>query len=867
MSFSNPAHTVTRWSVVGMEGMWSKMFDPPTESNMETPDFITPTNPVPEVLFNAGYQTEPATPHTIDIELMHGIKLDTWDLRPNKMMFFLFNNPDLTQATGNEFPSATMRMPQGVIFHAKTDGKGPPPHTIHWHGMEPTTINDGVGHCSMEIGSYTYQWQPNFMGSYFAHCHRNTVQHFEFGLYFLLLIEPRDAYFATQANPAIPIGHCRDGKRRTAANLASFPQFPGWNSNQITDPDPWVPDPQIPWTSDPRIMFEMDPHANTVPYDVEALWVMDDRDSTWSDLAPDARATFPRTGNRPGFDDEFNRNPGGSNFFAFNDYHADYWYVTGVPVPTYKGGTASIPGGIVIPPGLNSGISGSQVSINAYAGQTILLRNLNGAYNSIKLTLPVDVVVIAWDGRALGVMPYGHNNAYLVPAGTPIYQTTARRFDGLIKVTEPVNSYAVVEFINNRGENVPGNEEVVCTAHVPFSISPINVAAAPSLASPQTAGTSIAFTASMPGTLGSQVPTSGDYEYQFWLKDTSGSYSLVQPYSTNSVWNWVTTGLPAGAYSIAVQIRPVGANLGNGFSDETVLNYVLLPAVTQTLDVTTQANGTDVTFTATAGGGTAPYEYRFWLKDLSGNYSMAQEFSTTNSWNWSTLGLAAGVYSIAVQAKSGGSTPANGFEVEQVVTHTVAALAATSLDCIVTPSSPQNAGTQVSFDATASGGSGPYEYRFWIKDTSGVYTLAQGYSASKILNWVTTSLPAGRYSIAIQARTVGSSAGFDVERVESYDLLPVPAQGVGVASQTVGNSVAFIASPIGGTAPHEYQFWLKDLNGVYAQVQAFSLNNIWNWDISGLASGTYSIAVQIRSLGSLQPAGFDAESVVNYQVP
>jgi len=317
MSFSNPAHTVTRWSVVGMEGMWSKMFDPPTESNMETPDFITPTNPVPEVLFNAGYQTEPATPHTIDIELMHGIKLDTWDLRPNKMMFFLFNNPDLTQATGNEFPSATMRMPQGVIFHAKTDGKGPPPHTIHWHGMEPTTINDGVGHCSMEIGSYTYQWQPNFMGSYFAHCHRNTVQHFEFGLYFLLLIEPRDAYFATQANPAIPIGHCRDGKRRTAANLASFPQFPGWNSNEITDPDPWVPDPEQPWTSDPRIMFEMDPHANTVPYDVEALWVMDDRDSTWSDLAPDARATFPRTGNRPGFDDEFDRNPGTNGFFAF----------------------------------------------------------------------------------------------------------------------------------------------------------------------------------------------------------------------------------------------------------------------------------------------------------------------------------------------------------------------------------------------------------------------------------------------------------------------------------------------------------------------------------------------------------------------
>ena len=71
----------------------------------------------------------------------------------------------------------------------------------------------------MEIGWQTYQFQPNHIGSYFYHCHRNTFQHLEYGLYGFLIIEPPDAY-----DPA-------DGKnvggypRRTAANLSQFTEF------------------------------------------------------------------------------------------------------------------------------------------------------------------------------------------------------------------------------------------------------------------------------------------------------------------------------------------------------------------------------------------------------------------------------------------------------------------------------------------------------------------------------------------------------------------------------------------------------------------------------------------------------------------
>jgi hypothetical protein len=378
-----------------------------------------------------------------------------------------------------------MRMPRGALFAAEVQGKGPPPHTIHWHGVEPTPINDGVGHCSMELGRYTYQFQPNFMGFYFAHCHRNTVQHFEFGLYLAMIFEAPDAYFASIASTdpqtglvtlnSVPIGAGRDGKRRVACNLddpltgrSRFTQFPGYNRNPLDTPDPG------PGPTDTQIAFPTDPHAMTVPFDVESLLVFDDRDSTWSELAPNARQTYPAMGTMPGINDNFQGNAGDplvpGQFFAFNDFNADYWYVTGVPVQAHKGESYTLPANIVIPQGLNSGIIGTQVSINAQTGQTVLVRCLDAAYNSLRVTFPVNVVIVAWDGRALGVAPYGHNESYLVKKGTPIEMTVARRFDALIRETSPFSGTIKAEFINHTTQ-IPGQtEEVVMTVHVPLNI-------------------------------------------------------------------------------------------------------------------------------------------------------------------------------------------------------------------------------------------------------------------------------------------------------------------------------------------------------------------------------------------------------------
>ncbi|MDZ4230549.1 MAG: multicopper oxidase domain-containing protein, partial [Dehalococcoidales bacterium] len=474
MSFTDRVFDdIPRQSVAGMEGMFTKMFDPPAESP-PTPDLLAPTNPVPEVMAAAPpsiggpFQNLPTTPHTVERRLRHSDDITVWD--GQRLRFFMFSDPDNDATNGGTYPAATIRVPRGVIFHGHTQATGGP-HTIHWHGMEPTPINDGVGHCSMELGDYTYQWQPNHIGTYFYHCHRNTVQHFEFGLWGALLIVPPDAYFATQRNPAIPIGAGRDGKFRTEANLTNFPQFPGFNSNPLDTPDP-DPDTADPWP------FTVDPHAMTVPYDVEVLWAFDDRDSVWAALATDHRQTYPVQGPNPGVDDNFHTHgvagtsaaPG--DFFAFNDFNSDYWFVTGVSVPGLKGGTGTIAPGIVIPPALNSGVTGTQVSINAQVGQTILIRAINGAYDVSQIRLPMDVLVIGADGRALGVPPFTHySQPFVLPANTPIRLSVARRADAIFRPLFPFSGFAEVEFFNPRSEAPTSEANRRFTARIPINIA------------------------------------------------------------------------------------------------------------------------------------------------------------------------------------------------------------------------------------------------------------------------------------------------------------------------------------------------------------------------------------------------------------
>ena len=392
-------------------------------------------------------------------------------------------------------------------------------------------------------------------------------------------------------------------------------------------------------------------------------------------------------------------------------------------------------------------------------------------------------------------------------------------------------------------------------AEVPQSVAyAITAVPASSLAltanrvAPQQPGTTITWTA---------APTGGGAPHQYkWFVFNGAAWTVAADWTTASSFAW--TPLTANAnYSVRAWVRSAGNPADAAEAAATTPFAINAPALVGSVAlsanrVSPQLAGTSITFTAAATGGVAPYQYKWMVYDGVA-WAVQGTWTTTNTFAWTPATV--GNYRIGVWVKSAGN-PADAAEVPQSVPYTIGGTTVPRIGMVslsADRSAPQVAGTTITWTATPTGGSAPYEYKWSVYD--GVaWSDVTGWSGQGALAW-TPVIANAAYQVRIWARSAGNivdapeasnqvafSIGAPSSRVSAVTLTPDRASG-----QPVGTTVTWTVMPVGGVGPHQYKWWIYD-GGVWTVATGWTTNNTVAW--TPAVAGDYRVGVWVKSAGN-----------------
>jgi N-acetylmuramoyl-L-alanine amidase len=427
-------------------------------------------------------------------------------------------------------------------------------------------------------------------------------------------------------------------------------------------------------------------------------------------------------------------------------------------------------------------------------------------------------------------------------------------------------AYRVAAWVRNAGStadvyaNATSNLSVgyeIATAGVPLSVTSLTANAA----SPQAVGTTITFAATAAG---------GTAPYQFkWRVSTDGgaNFSTAQDWSAGSTFAW-TPGSAIADARVTVWARNGGV-VADAPQAQSTMSYVISAAPPSagplvlnsiTTDVASpQAPGATIMFAANASGGTAPYQYKWWIFD--GTWRVVRDWTTSNTFAWTPTSASA-VYRVAAWVRNAGSTAdvyANANSNLSIGYEIAAAglpLSVTSLNANV--ASPQAAGTTIAFAATAAGGMAPYQFKWRVSTDGGLnFTTAQDWSAGSTFAWTPGSeIADGRVTvwarnsgIAVDAPQSQSTMSYVISAAPpSTGPLILNSITSDVASpQAPGATITFTANASNGTAPYQYKWWIFD--GTWRVVRDWTTTNTFAWTPTS-ASAVYRVAAWVRNAGN-----------------
>ena len=341
--------------------------------------------------------------------------------------------------------------------------------------------------------------------------------------------------------------------------------------------------------------------------------------------------------------------------------------------------------------------------------------------------------------------------------------------------------------------------------------------------------------------------------YQFWTQAPGGSWTIAQAYSASTTFSWATTGLTAGLYHLSAWVRDAASSAAyDAFAPGipyTLLGTTCASVGAAAAPASPQAAGTVVSITATSGCPNPRYE--FWIQAPGGSWTIAQAYSSGNTFNWATAGLSAGIYKYSVWVRDATSAAAYDSYFPGTA-YTLTTITCTGVTASATPASPQDAGTMITLSATASGCPNP-RYEFWVQAPGGSWTVVQAYSSGNSFAWNTVP-PAGIYKYSVWVRDAASAAAYDSYFPgTTFTLTTTPCSGVTASAtpaspQTAGTAITITATASGCPNPR-FEFWIQAPGGGWTIAQAYSNSNSFSWNTMPPA-GVYKYSVWVRDASS-----------------
>jgi hypothetical protein len=204
-------------------------------------------------------------------------------------------------------------------------------------------------------------------------------------------------------------------------------------------------------------------------------------------------------------------------------------------------------------------------------------------------------------------------------------------------------TYTAHAWANQAGDSTStweayGADTVTLTGCTSASLAPASPGGA--------AGSTVALTASSSGCPNPQ--------YEFWVQYLDGSWHLLQGWG-GAAFNWTTTGLAPGAYTVHVWANQQGAASSTWETfGSTVVNLTGCASASLSPSSGSSAVGATVVFTASSSGCPNPV-YELWLQYPDGSWHLMRGFSTSNMWSWNTAGFPKGSYTVHVWANNQGA--------------------------------------------------------------------------------------------------------------------------------------------------------------------------------------------------------------------